>query len=56
MEEIIDVEDLHKCAYSQCKCQVPTFETYCSEYCSDAKEEQEIEIQCDCKHSACKLD
>lgn len=56
MAEIMDVGGQHKCAYSQCECQVPPFETYCSDYCSDADDEQEVEVQCDCKHSPCALD
>ena len=56
MGEILDVGGQQKCAYSQCECQVPSFQTYCSDYCSDADDEQEVEIQCDCKHSPCALD
>jgi len=56
MAEILDVAAQHKCAYSPCKCQVSSAEKYCSEYCSDADEEHEVEIQCDCKHSPCMLD
>ena len=55
MAEILDVAGLHKCAYEQCRCQVSTVETYCSDYCSDADDEQEVEIQCDCKHAPCSL-
>ena len=55
MSEIIDAGGLHKCAYKQCECQVSTLETYCSDYCSDADDVQEVEVQCDCKHSPCSL-
>jgi len=44
-----------KCGYSQCLCTVPEHERYCSDYCKDAEEEKEIEIQCDCKHEPCAL-
>jgi hypothetical protein len=56
MAEILDVGGLHKCSYSQCECQISTLETYCSDYCSDADDESEIEVQCDCKHPPCALD
>ncbi len=45
----------HKCAYSWCECMVEGNEQYCSEYCADADDEQETEIQCDCKHEPCAL-
>ena len=44
-----------KCAYSRCECIVGTNEKYCSDYCADADDEREIEIQCDCKHAPCAL-
>jgi len=56
MAEIMDVGGQHKCAYPQCECQISTLDTYCSDYCSDADDEQEIEVQCDCKHDPCALD
>jgi len=31
-------------------------ESYCSAYCSDATDEQEVEIQCDRKHAPYALD
>ena len=45
-----------KCAYSECKCVVGDNEKYCSDYCSDAEDEKETELQCDCKHAPCALD
>ena len=36
MAEIADFGGQYKCAYSQCECQVTSFQTYCSDYCSDA--------------------
>jgi hypothetical protein len=56
MADIIDVGGQHKCAYSQCECQISTLETYCSDYCSDADDQEEVEVQCDCKHPPCALD
>jgi hypothetical protein len=44
-----------KCAYSRCKCIVGTRQKYCSDYCADADDVQETEIQCDCKHAPCAL-
>ncbi len=55
MDYITDVESTHKCAYGQCECQVSTVETYCSDYCSDADDAEEVEVQCDCKHAPCSL-
>jgi hypothetical protein len=56
MAEIMDVGGQRKCAYARCECQVSTLETYCSDYCSDADDQEETEIQCDCKHDPCALD
>jgi hypothetical protein len=55
MAEITDIGGLHKCSYEQCECQVSTLNTYCSDYCSDADDAQEVELQCDCKHAPCAL-
>jgi hypothetical protein len=44
-----------KCAYFACECLVGGQEQYCSDYCSDADDTQETEIQCDCKHAPCAL-
>jgi hypothetical protein len=56
MAEIMDVGGQHKCAFAQCECQVSSLDTYCSDYCSDADDQEEVEVQCDCKHSPCALD
>jgi hypothetical protein len=45
-----------KCRYSACKCVATAGERYCSQYCSDADDTGETEIQCDCKHAPCALD
>ena len=45
-----------KCGYEMCQCAVGEHEHYCSDYCKDAADEKEIEIQCDCKSQACALD
>lgn len=55
MAEITDIGGRHKCAYAECECQVSTLDTYCSDYCSDADDAQEVEVQCDCKHVPCAL-
>jgi hypothetical protein len=55
MTEVMDIGGQHKCAYEQCECQVSTLNTYCSEYCLYADDEQEVELQCDCKHAPCAL-
>jgi hypothetical protein len=57
MEEyIIDPESTHKCAHEQCKCQVSSTLKYCSDYCSEAADLKEVELQCDCQHAPCMLD
>lgn len=55
MAEILDVGGQHKCAHEQCACQVSTLQTYCSDYCSDADDLEEVEVQCDCKHAPCAM-
>lgn len=45
MAEIMDIGGQHKCAFEQCECQVSTLETYCSDYCSDADDEQEVVVK-----------
>jgi hypothetical protein len=55
MEYIIDAKSKRKCAYEQCNCEVSFGQEYCSDYCSDADEVHEVELQCDCKHAACAL-
>ena len=56
MEYITDVESRHKCLYAQCECQVPSTDDYCSDFCSDADDVDEVEIQCSCEHPPCALD
>jgi hypothetical protein len=54
MDYITDIESRHKCAYEQCQCQIPSAQEYCCEYCSEADDVNEVELQCDCKtHSMC---
>ena len=55
MAEVMDIGGQHKCAYELCECQVSTLNEYCSDYCSDADDAQEVELQCDCKHAPCAL-
>ena len=55
MAEVIDIGGQHKCAHQLCECQVSTLNEYCSDYCSDADDAREIELQCDCKHVPCAL-
>jgi hypothetical protein len=56
MDSIIDPGSVHKCAHEQCKCQVSSTEEFCSDYCKDATEIEEVELQCACGHPACALD
>ena len=55
MEYIMDIDTRHKCAHEQCQCQIPITQEYCSDYCSDADDIEEVELQCDCKHEPCAL-
>jgi len=41
-----------KCAHPSCQCVVTGSDKYCSTSCSDAGS-SEVEIACDCGHSAC---
>jgi hypothetical protein len=56
MDDITDVETLHTCAFEQCQCQIPSTQEYCSEYCEDADDVDEADIQCECTHASCGLD
>ena len=56
MDYITDIESRHKCAHEQCQCQILSTQEYCSNFCSDADDIEEVELQCDCKHSPCALD
>lgn len=56
MSDTTDSASRHKCAYEECKCQVPSTQKYCSDYCSDADGVVEVELQCECKHAPCALD
>ena len=55
LADILDLGVQRKRAYSLCECQVSSIETYCSDYCSDADNAHELEVQCDCKPRACAL-
>lgn len=45
--------DNNKCGHDACACAVGDGETYCSEHCSDAADQDIVEISCDCGHSGC---
>lgn len=55
MDYVIDAKSKRKCAYEQCKCEVSLGQNYCSDYCSEADEIHEVELQCDCGHAPCAL-
>jgi hypothetical protein len=55
VEYILDVDTRHKCAYEQCQCHIPTTQEYCSDFCSDADDVDEVDRQCLCKHAPCAL-
>ena len=52
----MNTEEQPKCAYTWCRCIVAKAGSYCSDYCSEAEDVHETEIQCDCKHAPCALD
>jgi hypothetical protein len=56
MSNATDSESVRKCAHEQCKCQVVPGERFCSSYCKDAAEIEEVELQCACEHAPCELD
>jgi hypothetical protein len=56
MDDIIDAESKNKCAYEHCQCEVGFGQKYCSDYCSEAANLEEVELQCDCGHAPCALD
>ena len=49
------VKSNHQPDWLYAYCTVPEHEHYCSDCCKDASGEEEIEIQCDCKHESCAL-
>ena len=56
MDYITDIESRHKCTHEQCQCQIPSAQEYCSDFCADADEVDEVELQCACNHAPCALD
>ena len=44
MDYITDVESRHKCAHEQCQCQIPSTQEYCSDFCSEAEDIEEVEL------------
>ena len=56
MRNITDLDRERKCANEQCRCQIPSTQEYCCEYCSEADEVHSAELQCNCKHTACALE
>jgi hypothetical protein len=43
MDNIIDAKSKNKCAHEECNCEVGFGQQYCSDYCSDADEIDEVE-------------
>jgi hypothetical protein len=56
MDTTIDPGSVRQCAHEQCKCKVSSTDRFCSDYCKDAAEIEEIELQCACGHPPCALD
>jgi len=45
---------IKKCAHPACNCMAQADDSYCSNYCRDAK--GTTEISCNCGHPGCSLD
>ena len=56
MDYILDIEGRHKCAHEQCQCQILSTQDYCSDFCAEADDVDEVELQCECKHQPCALE
>ena len=46
-------EDDDKCAHDGCICMVSGDSDYCSDHCSDADDQDLVEISCQCGHPGC---
>lgn len=42
-----------KCANDACQCRVGPPAEFCSDYCSGAEEEAQVEFECSCGHDCC---
>jgi hypothetical protein len=40
--------DDHKCGHDICTCTVAGSDQFCSDHCREAKEQDIVEIKCDC--------
>ena len=45
--------DEGKCGHEMCDCSAPEGAKYCSDHCRDAKDQDIVEIRCDCGHDGC---
>lgn len=45
--------DDNKCGHQACGCPVGDDQTYCSDHCETAADQDIIEISCDCGHAEC---
>lgn len=46
-------DNANKCAHAMCDCTVGNNQVYCSDHCKDAKDQDIVEIRCDCGHPGC---
>lgn len=46
--------DEGKCGHELCNCVVSGDTEYCSDHCSEAAEQDIVEISCDCGHPGCE--
>jgi hypothetical protein len=56
MENIMDVDDRHKCAHEECQCQVLSVEELLQRLLFGRRDPDEVEIECNCEHLVCALD
>jgi hypothetical protein len=42
-----------RCEHAGCNCPAPDGDTFCSDHCREAHDQDMIEIACDCGHSGC---
>jgi hypothetical protein len=51
--KVTDVVSRRRCVHEQCRCEVPSTQEYCCNYCSDADAVTEVELDCKCGHPSC---
>lgn len=47
------MSDNGKCEHDGCNCAVTDDESFCSDHCKEAVDQDILEIKCDCGHTSC---